>query len=67
MSEPREYLTSPSPNIFNLNFQSEGSDGILSVEISRAHLANILIDGTALALREQYRRVPTPQEGNVEA
>lgn len=53
------YLTTPSPNVFLLNFQSADSDAILSVEISKAHLANILIDGCALALRDSsIHRVP---------
>ena len=52
------YLTSPSPNVFVLNIQIEGKDGIERFEISKAHLANILITGTALALQEQYPRVP---------
>jgi len=46
------YLTSPAPNRFILNYQEEGKDGIERVEITKAHLANILIDGIALALRE---------------
>jgi hypothetical protein len=58
------YLTTPAPNVFLLNFQSEGSDAVLSVEISKAHLANILIDGTALALRDSSNRVPNPQTEN---
>jgi hypothetical protein len=55
------YLTSPAPNRFILNYQEEGKEGIERVEISKAHLANILIDGTALALRESIHRVPTNQ------
>jgi hypothetical protein len=52
------YLTSPAPGVFVLNYQVEG-DGIARVEISKAHLANILIDGTALALRDSsVHRVP---------
>jgi hypothetical protein len=45
------YLTSPAPGMFLLNFQIE--NGVeLSIEVSKGHLANILIDGTALALRD---------------
>jgi hypothetical protein len=57
------YLTSPAPNRFILNYQEEGKDGIERVEITKAHLANILIDGTALALRETSvpHRVPVAQ------
>lgn len=54
------YLTTPAPGKFVLNIQPEGSDGILRYEISRAHLANILIDGTALALREPSRPTLNP-------
>lgn len=45
------YLTTPSPGVFVFNYQIEGSE-IQRVEISKAHLINILIDGTAVALRE---------------
>jgi len=55
------YLTTPGPDRFVLNIQPFGSDDIQSFEISRHHLANILIDGTALALREtSTNRVPPP-------
>lgn len=46
------YLTSPAPNIFVLNYQEEGKEGIERVEITKAHLANIVIDGASYALRE---------------
>ena len=46
------YLTTPGPNRFVLNIQAFGSGEIQQFEISKHHLANILIDGTALALRE---------------
>lgn len=53
------YLTTPAPGVFVLNIQPTGSDEISRFEISRAHLTNILIDGTALALREaSSNRVP---------
>jgi hypothetical protein len=57
------FLTTPAPDRFVLNIQTFGSDDIQQFEISRHHLANILIDGTALVLREdQYlNRVPTTQ------
>lgn len=54
------YLTTPAPGIFVMNFQVDDAAGTpLQLEISKAHLANILIDGTALALRE-LNRVPEP-------
>lgn len=59
------YLTTPAPGRYLFNFQAFGSDELISVEIAKAHLINILIDGTAYALREeQYlNRVPfTPTE-----
>ncbi len=55
------YLTFPSPGRYVLNVQPEGEEGCQRFEISRAHLANIIIDGTALALRE------TPQVRKSEA
>jgi hypothetical protein len=58
------YLTTPQAGAYVLNIQPEGSDDLLRFEISKAHLANILISGTAIALREdQYHRIPpTPTE-----
>ena len=56
------YLTTPAPDRFILNIQPFGSEDILRFEIGKAHLANILIDGTALALREiSSHRVPDTQ------
>lgn len=52
------YLTTPGPNRFVLNVQPFGSDALVHFEISKAHLANILIDGLSLSLREQSHRVP---------
>ena len=53
------YLTTPGPNRFVLNIQTFGCDDVQQFEISKHHLANILIDGTALALREtSTSRVP---------
>jgi hypothetical protein len=57
------YLTSPAPDRYVLNFQS--SHGVnFAVEISRAHLANIIIDGASFSLREtSINRVPHPLTG----
>ncbi|MGX1418330.1 hypothetical protein [Bradyrhizobium elkanii] len=55
------YLTTPSPGRYMLNIQTFDSNELLRFEIERAHLANILIDGTALALRD--RGVSTPGFG----
>lgn len=48
------YLTTPAPGVFVLNIQAEDPVGTfnMEIEIFKAHLANILIDGTALALRD---------------
>ena len=55
------YLSTPAPNRYILNFQLFGSDEIVSIEVSRAHLTNILIDGTSVALREtSSNRVSSP-------
>lgn len=55
------YLTSPAPNRFVLHFQPEGEQSLLHIEISKGHLANILITGTSLALQDQFNRVPDLQ------
>ncbi len=47
------YLTSPAPNRFILHIQIGVCD--YDFEISRAHLANIIIDGASMSLREQYQ------------
>lgn len=52
------YLTTPGPGRYVLNIQTFGSEELHRFEIDRAHLANILIDGTAVALREYPNRVP---------
>jgi len=52
------YLTTPAPNRYVVNFQLFGSDELLSIEISKAHLTNVIIDGASLALREVHHRVP---------
>lgn len=51
------YLTTPAPGRYILNIQPFGADDIMRIEIGRAHLENIVIDGTALALRESSNRV----------
>lgn len=65
------YLSTPAPGVYVLNIQPEGEEGIQRFEISRAHLANIVIDGASLALRESHssHRVPetsSPAEGTHE-
>ena len=52
------YLTSPAPNTYVLNIQVEGREDLERFEISKAHLTNIIIDGTSWALRESIHRVP---------
>lgn len=55
------YLTTPAPGVIVLNVQPEGCDGIIRYEISQAHLARILVAGTALAFNDQLSRVPASQ------
>lgn len=57
------YLSTPAPGRYMLNYQLFGSDELITIEIAKAHLVNLLIDGTALALREdQYlNRIPKTQ------
>jgi hypothetical protein len=52
------YLTSPAPGRYLLNIQTFGSDELLRFEIAQAHLANIVITGTSLALQVN-NRVPS--------
>ena len=47
------FLTTPAPGVFVLNFQF-GDEDTTQIEISKGHLANIIIDGTSLALREAF-------------
>lgn len=56
------YLTTPAPGVYVMNLQPEGQEGLLRFEISKAHLANIVIDGAALSLREN--RVPSASPGS---
>jgi hypothetical protein len=44
------FLTNPGPNVYLLNLQFPGPEN-LRVEISKAQLANILVDGAGMALR----------------
>lgn len=48
------YLSTPAPGVYVLNLQCEGEEGIRRFEISKAHLANIVIDGASLALRANH-------------
>lgn len=52
------YLTSPGPNRYVLNIQMFGSEGIERIEITEAHLANIVIDGASFALRKTRVSIP---------
>ena len=57
------YLSSPAPNRFILNFQPEGEQSMVQFEITKGHLANIVITATSLAWNEQtsIHRVIVPQ------
>ena len=59
------YLTTPAHGVFVLNIQPEDSDDVLRFEISKAHLANVIIDGTALALRDEIA-IRSMQAGETE-
>lgn len=65
------YLTSPAPDRFLLNIQATdpiGHETLLQIEISRAHLANIIIDGASFSLRENsiHRGFPISQTESAE-
>ena len=47
------YMTFPAPGIFVLNLQI-GDGELQRVEISKAHLTNIIVDGASVALRETF-------------
>jgi hypothetical protein len=49
------YLTSPAPDRYILNVQTEGDNTLVKYEISEAHLANIICDGASFALRKNRR------------
>jgi hypothetical protein len=49
------YLVSPQRGVYVLMFQPEGSDELKGLEISKGHLANIVITGTDFAFREDNR------------
>jgi hypothetical protein len=57
------YLTTPAAGRYILNFQPFGTEGLLSVEISKDQMVNILIDGNMTALRDYQfsKRVPATQ------
>jgi hypothetical protein len=55
------YLTTPGPDRFVINFQVFGCEGIQSIEISKDHMANIVIDGAALVIRSATH-TPTERE-----
>lgn len=53
------YLTTPGPGRFVINFQVFGCEGIQSIEISKDHMANIVIDGASLVIRPNISHPPT--------
>jgi hypothetical protein len=57
------YLTTPSPGRYILNFQAFGSDELISIEIGKDQLVNILIDGNESALRDYQFSNPTTPAG----
>lgn len=51
------YLTQPAPGRFVLNLQLQGGLELSRVEISRAQLGNILVDGAGMALQDRQQSV----------
>jgi hypothetical protein len=52
------YLTSPAPGRYIMNFQSFGSDELISIEVGPDQMRNILNDGVSHWLRNSFHRVP---------
>lgn len=50
------FLTQPAPGVYLLNLRVEGED-FYRLEISRAQLGNIIVDGAGMALRDCGRPV----------
>jgi hypothetical protein len=59
------FLTTPAPGVFILNIQAAGNAETYQFEISKAHLANIVIDATAVVLREASTAFPQTKERRV--
>jgi hypothetical protein len=59
MTQPRPilprlaYLTQPSPGMILLNLQFSDGELPLRLELTQRQLAAILVDGTAMALRQE--------------
>jgi hypothetical protein len=54
------FLTQPAPNVYLLNIRVEGED-FYRLEISNGQLANIIVDGAAMALRSNVSIVSEPK------
>ncbi len=52
------FLTEPSAGVFVLNFQF-GDGEVMQLEISKAQLGNILVDGAGMALQSCKREQTT--------
>ena len=57
------YLITPQRDRYVLMIQMHDSDEVMQVEISKHHLANIIIDGTTLALRDVDNRATEEPRG----
>ncbi len=53
------YLVTPDAGRYILNFQAFGSEELISIEVAPEQMRNILIDGTALMLRQSFHPVPS--------
>jgi len=59
------FMTFPAPGRFVFNYKADTDGEIIQVEISQAHLANVIIDGASISLREstfQLNRVPSASQ-----
>jgi hypothetical protein len=57
------YLTTPQRDRYVLAIQMDDSDELMHVEITKRHLANIIVDGASLALRDVDNRAMEEPRG----
>lgn len=51
------FLTNPGPGVFILNFQMEGRESVDRIEITKAQLGNIVVDGAGMAMQDASVRL----------
>lgn len=59
------YLTTPDIGRYMLNFQTFGSDELISIEIGPDQMRNILTSGVSIMLNNSFHRVPASPTENV--